>query len=308
MQKNSQDQATRLKMPNLFEPHQTPMDERYSLVRDDLRFHQEKAFLEHLWKSFEPFADPDFKSELAKQFHPRFWEMYLACTLIESGFDLIPRKCAYGPDIHFIYHKKNFWIEATAPDAGSGVDAVPGNSRNSNGFRVPEEQIILRLTNSINKKNRKYKEYLASGLISGEDVFIIAINGSDIPYIGSDFEDEPPFIAKSVLPIGDLTASIDFKIMKPVDTFYSYRGHIEKRSGANVSTRAFQNPDFSYISGIIFSIAGIWKLPKSLGYDFSFVHNPLAEQKIALDWLRKGRTIWVEDNQLKFKTLNKSIH
>jgi hypothetical protein len=130
------------------------MDQRYTLVRDDLRFHQEKAFLEHLWESFEPFADPDFKSELAKQFHPRFWEMYLACTLIELGFNLIPRQCSYGPDIHIELDGINIWIEATAPDAGSGIDAVPGHPKNSNGIKVPEEQIILRLTNSIDKKTK----------------------------------------------------------------------------------------------------------------------------------------------------------
>ena len=289
-------------MINLFEPFQNISDQRYILARDDPRFHKEKEFLERLWSVFEPFADPDFKSELAKQFQPRFWEMYLACTFIEAGFNLIPRKCSYGPDIHFKYNRKNFWVEATAPDAGSGIDAVPGYPEGCNVIRVPEEQILLRLTNSIHEKSQKYIEYLDLGLISGEDIYIIAINGYDIPSIRQS--DEIPFIVKSVLPFGNLTVTIDIDKMKSIDTFYSYRGYIKKRSGANVPTKTFQNPDFSYISGIIFSIADLWNLPQSLGCDFLFVHNPLAKHRIDLDWLCKGKVFWVEENQLKFKECN----
>lgn len=228
--------------------------------------------------------------------------MYLACTLIELGFNLVPRKSAYGPDIQIKLNKRSLWIEATAPDAGIGADAVPGYSNFDDSIefiRVPEEQMILRLTNSFYKKCQRYKEYVASGLVSKNDVFVIAINGFDIPHILG--EDEIPYIVKSVLPFGNLTVTIDINEMKPIDEFYQYRGHIQKKSGANVPTKAFQDPSFSFVAGVLYSTAELWNHSPSLGEDFLFVHNPIANQGLDKGWIRIGRSVWVENNQLKFK-------
>ncbi len=293
-------------MSNLFESVQAT-DQKYLLVRDDPRFHEQRLFLESLWRVFSPFADPNFRSELAVQFHPRFWEMYLACTLIEIGFDLVPRMSAYGPDIQINLHNTRIWIEATAPDAGVGDDAVPGYSNLEDSIqfiRVPEEQMILRLTNSFYKKCQRYEEYVSSGLISKNDAFAIAINGFDIPHILG--EDEIPYIVKSVLPFGNLTVTIDINERKPIDQLYQYRGHIQKKSGANVPTKAFQDPSYSFVAGVLYSTAELWNHPPTLGEDFLFVHNPTTSQGLDKDWISRGRSIWVEDNQLRFKKNRKS--
>ena len=289
-------------MSTLFESIQVAFDKKYLLVRDDPRFHEQKLFLESLWRMISPFADPDFRSQLAIQFQPRFWEMYLACVLIEAGFELVPRVSSYGPDIQINLNNKRVWIEATAPDAGVGEDAVPGNSNFENSIqfiRVPEEQLILRLTNSFYKKCKRYEEYVSSGLVAKNDVFVIAINGFDIPYILT--EDEIPYIVKSVLPLGNLTVTIDIDEMKPTDQFYQYRGHIQKKSGANVPTKAFQDPTYSFVAGVLYSTVELWNQPPSLGEDFLFVHNPTTRQGVDKDWIRRGRSLWVEDNQLRFK-------
>lgn len=294
-------------MTNLFESVKAISDQKYLLVRDDPRFHEQRLFLENLWRVFSPFADPNFKSELAIQFHPRFWEMYLTCTLIEMGFDLVPRKSSYGPDIHINLNGKNLWIEATAPDAGIGDDAVPGYSGLDDSIqfiRVPEEQMILRLTNSFYKKCWMYEEYVSSGLISKNDIFVVAINGFNVPHILG--EDEIPYIVKSVLPFGDLTVTINIDEMKPVDEFYEYRGHIQKKSGANVPTKAFQDPTYSFVSGVLYSTAELWNLPASFGSDFKFVHNPIAYQILDKEWISRGMSIWVEGDQLRFKRIAKS--
>jgi hypothetical protein len=291
-------------MVNLFESItvEGAADPKFLLVRDNLRFHEQKLFLESLWQAFSPFADPKFRNELALQFHPRFWEMYLACTLLELGFDLVPRKSAYGPDIQINLNDKRMWVEATAPDAGIGDDAVPGYSNFEDSIefiRVPEEQMILRLTNSFYKKCQSYKKYITSGLISKNDVFVIAINGFDIPHILG--EDEIPYIVKSVLPFGNLTVTIDTEEMKPIDQFYQYRSHIEKKSGANVPTKAFQDPTYSFVAGVLYSTAELWNHPPLLGEDFLFVHNPTTDKGLGADWISRGRNVWVEDNQLRFR-------
>jgi hypothetical protein len=272
-------------MNYLFESVKDPKDQKYLLVRDDPRFHEQRVFLQNLWNVFSPFADPDFKSELAKQFHPRFWEMYLTCTLIDMGFNLIPRKSSYGPDIQIDLNGKSLWIEATAPNAGSGDDAVPGYSENE-VIQVPEEQIILRLTNSFYKKCKMYEEYVKSRLILKNDVYVIAINGFDVPHILG--ENEIPYIAKSVLPIGDFSVTFNIDEMRPIDEFYKYRGNIHKKSGANVSTKAFQDPNYSFVSGVLYSTAELWNLPASLGSDFIFVHNPIANQTLDKKSISRG--------------------
>jgi hypothetical protein len=296
-------------MSNLFEPIQTATDPKYLLVRDDPRFHEQRLFLESLWNNFSPFADLDFKSQLAIQFHPRFWEMYLACTLIEMGFDLVPRKSAYGPDIRIKLNNRSLWIEATAPDAGIGADAVPSYSNLEDSIefiRIPEEQMILRLTNSFYKKCQKFNEYVSSGLISKNDIFVIGINGFDIPHILG--EDEIPYIVKSVLPFGNLTVTIDIEKMEPTEQFYQYRGHIQKKSGANVPTKAFQDLSYSFVAGVLYSAAELWNHPTSLGEDFLFVHNPITNQELDKGWMKRGRSVWVEDNQLRFKKNGESAY
>lgn len=289
-------------MNSLFEPLQSATDKKYLLVRSDSRFEEQRSFLESLWKKYRPFADPNFKSELASQFHPRFWEMYLSCAFLELGFDLLPRKSSYGPDIQIALNNKKVWVEATAPDEGNGDDAVPGYSNTSETIewtRVPEEKIILRLTNSFFKKRKSFEEYISSGIVSENDICVIAINGFDIPHIFT--ETEIPYIVKSVLPFGDLSITLDINEMKPTNEFYTYRDNIQKRSGAPVSTKAFQDPANNFISGLLYSTAELWNLPSSLGFDFRFLHNPLAKQSLDKKWIGRGMEFWVENNQLKWQ-------
>lgn len=295
-------------MNSLFEPLQSATDKRYLLVCNDSRFEEQRVFMESLWGQFQAFADPNFKLEIANQFHSRFWEMYLACTFLELGFELLPRKSSYGPDIQIALHDRKLWIEATAPDAGSGDDAVPGYSKSDNSIewiRIPEEQIILRLTNSFFKKRKSFEEYISSGFISKNDICVIAINGFDIPHVLS--ETDIPYMVKSVLPFGDLSVTLDVSEMKPINEFYVYRDNIQKKSGASVPTKAFQDPVNDFVSGLLFSTAELWNLPSDLGIDFRFIHNPLAKQPLDKKWIGRGKEFWVEGDQLRWQGSRKNV-
>ena len=67
-----------------------PVDDCYRIVRDCKR--QElldgKQYMEDLWKRYYTYADRDFPQKLSEDFHARFWEMYLTCTLIEKSFNV----------------------------------------------------------------------------------------------------------------------------------------------------------------------------------------------------------------------------
>jgi hypothetical protein len=291
-------------MNNLFEPFQIATDGKYLAVRDDSRYFEQKSYLEELWQLFSPYADPHFKSELASQFQPRFWEMYLACGFIQLGFELIPRRSSYGPDIQIKLNNRNIWIEATAPDAGKGADALILHDSSEAFIQVPEEQIILRLANSISKKCQKYAEYISSNTISANDAYVIALNGFNIPYAFAD--DEIPYIVKSVLPFGNLTVTYDFQSEKVIKQFYQYRNHIQKKSKSKVPTTTFQDPAYSFISGVIYSRAELWNLPTTIGDDFLFIHNPIATPGLEKQWFGRGVSFWLEDNQLKYISNSRS--
>lgn len=46
--------------------------------------------LEALWAVYEPYADPNFAAEFAREPDTRFWEMYVACQLLDAGKTLLP--------------------------------------------------------------------------------------------------------------------------------------------------------------------------------------------------------------------------
>ncbi|MFG1179337.1 hypothetical protein [Xanthobacter versatilis] len=79
--------------------------------------------------TYEPYADPDFRHGFARDVDGRFWEMYLGCTLIEAGRNLLPiveRKRDGGQlELCVIEDGRRFWIEAIAPrDGDSEPDQV----------------------------------------------------------------------------------------------------------------------------------------------------------------------------------------
>ncbi len=37
-----------------------------------------------MWTRYEPYADPDFRPDFARDVDGRFWAMYLGCTLLDA--------------------------------------------------------------------------------------------------------------------------------------------------------------------------------------------------------------------------------
>jgi len=72
---------------DLFGPGDAP-DTAYCNLRDAYHCVEWKAFCESLWKRYAPYADRHFLNEIRTQFHPRFWEMYLAVTFLDRRFTL----------------------------------------------------------------------------------------------------------------------------------------------------------------------------------------------------------------------------
>jgi len=131
-------------------------------------------FIEELWSQFYQLADPLFREDARNHFLQRFWEMYLAVTLIEQGFDL-HRQGDEGPEFYAVVGNSRIWFEAIAPFPGIGPDQVP-QPISDEFSEVPIEKILLRFTNAFDEKRKRYAAALEKGIVSAEDFYVLAIN------------------------------------------------------------------------------------------------------------------------------------
>lgn len=283
----------------------TPCDELYRIIRDENRPEvvELKCYMENLWGTYHPYADKDFPKQLARDFDARFWEMYLACTLVHKSYNVIPKEGrARGPDIKIEHASANIWIEAVVPTSGDlrKPDSVT-SPRMGVAQEIPDEKITLRYRSVINDKYfDKYFKYVENGIIRNEDCYIIALNGCRIPWAGhGDFE--PPRIVRSVLPFGWKKVTVDTRLHKIVNSGHHYRSHLRKASGDKVDTDIFLKKEYRHISAVMSSHVNVANPTSNMGDDFIIVNNPLASRKLPDDFPRVGRKYEVDlsDNKIK---------
>ncbi len=159
-----------------------------------------RAYVESLWKRFESLADPHFHDQVTRDFHRRYWEMHLACQLLDHGLRV--ESDAHGPDIRIERDGATpIWIEAVAPSRGAGDDAVPEIRWDGKAIRVPDDEVLLRLRSAIETKYRGRESYADEGVIGGDESYVVAVNGARVPW-ACKADLEVPRIVRSVLPIG----------------------------------------------------------------------------------------------------------
>lgn len=273
-------------------------DETYIACRDSLNPYaiQLRSFMKSLWLKYRPFADNNFKQHMLVDLDARFWEMYLACTLLENSLPLLRRN--EGPDICIKHDIGRIWVEAIAPTSGADTnpDRVP-NMRPGIATDVPEEQIILRLRAAIREKyENKYHVYVKKGLVKPTDPYVIAVNSCRIgPAI---METDTPRILMTVFPIGNRQITIDGRTGIVVADGHQIRYKIRRSGGAEVRTDIFLNPEYSNLSGVIYSHTSVRAYPfdKKMGQDFIFIHNHLATNKLWHGFLKVGREYIATEN------------
>jgi type I restriction enzyme S subunit len=235
--------------------------------------------------------------------------MYLACTLKDNGCDLAPKKKEAGPDIEVrITDSPSIWVEAIVATSGIGKDSVPLPKKlldnDIDWFCIPEEPIVLRYTNAIYEKYKKYVKYKINLVITGLEPYVIAVNGDKVPYAW-DTNGEIPYIVQAVLPFGSLTVDVNYDVPGEAITSYAYRPEIIKVSGMGVPTNIFLRKEYEGISGVLFSRSSILRLSNRMGEDFIFVHNPLALNKLPEGWLKVGREYRVNGSFLECRCWSK---
>ena len=120
-------------MSLFFKPGFAP-DEIYRIIRDDSndRSVEARELVESLWREVRDYLDPDVPKQAAVDFGARFWEVYLAWTLLSNGTQLVPhrerpdRGQRGGPDL---LTQDGVWIEATLATPGKGPNRTPDRVR-----------------------------------------------------------------------------------------------------------------------------------------------------------------------------------
>jgi hypothetical protein len=286
-------------------------------------------FIESMWLLYKPYADTHFLTEVKQsdsKFYQRFWEMYLACSLMEKEFSIESHD--EGPDICTAIGIQKVWFEAIAPTKGEGenairIDCQTGPAKVAEEDKVSSldatkfqpEKVQLRYCSAVKDKYNKYKKYLEKEILSSTDCYIIAINGSWIlsPFGKLLEEDGIPQIIKSVLPIGHNYIKISESNEDVIEQGYTYQDVIVKANCSKVSKDVFFDEAYAGISAILFSYVDAINHPESFGDDFILIHNPLARNNLPQGFIKAGREYWVENSDLKFndyrcQQLNQSSH
>ena len=98
-------------------------------------------------------------------------------------------------------------------EAIAATNGMPGNpdtlAEPAPDRRIPKDKIVLRYTNAILEKYRKYDRYLQRGIVDRGDAYIIEINKSRLAFRWAQAEVDLPRFLKAVYPIGQLEFVID---------------------------------------------------------------------------------------------------
>ena len=287
-----------LEMPPFFAPGPAS-DQHYVNLRDGHApiVAEARAFVEELWAAYAQYLDPDVAERARGAYLSSFWELYLVHVLHSRGIALFPRlrrtPARQGPDL--LAEHPRIWIEAVAPGPGEGPDAVPPLSPGV-AFRVPDEQMKLRLRSAIEEKRGRINAYRERGWVPETEPVVVAINGSRITF--AQLELTIPRVIRCVLPFGYEQFAIDRSSLEVVERSYTYQRETIKRSGEGVPTDVFLDPGYSMISALLYSSADEVNRPPSPGAEIVLVRNPLAAAPLPDAWLPVGWEYWVEGNAL----------
>ena len=258
----------------------------YLNVRDSPHHEDSRQFVESLWERYKPLADTHFRTDAKNHFQERFWEMYVAVALMERGLKLF-RIGGKGPEFYFEISQRRIFVEAIAPGPGTGPDQVPGPQYGV-VTRTPTERIILRFTHALVEKRKKYLEALKKGILESDDGYLLAINSRGIHHGAGG--NTMPYFVQAFLPFGPLAVALDPKTGNIVDSFHQYRDTVPKESGEDISTKAFLDPQYKFVSAVLHSRVDCVNCPNELGADFCILHNPNADHGIdplAFSWSKQ---------------------
>jgi hypothetical protein len=260
------------RVPLLLPPHEREHP-TYARLRDgtDPASEERRAFFDALWAEYVPFAPKDYPKKLRIEFHPRWWEMYLTVALVRLGFAVQPNPADVFPDVHLVVDGAQVFVEAVAPTAGTRSDRVP-DPVHQGVIAFPERECLLRLTQALTDKAGDLRKNLSDGVIPGDACRIIALSASDLNQIGSMLDGTHPAPLSVLAGAGPLELTIG----GTAPPRSSRREFLTRDAGSPVPATLFDAPEFSIVSGVVYSSVDLWNAPLDARTTLSLFVNPMA--------------------------------
>lgn len=240
-----------------------------------------RSCLERYWSIYENHAERNFLPGLrGAEFRQRWWEMYLWGRLTEMGFSLSQPKDGM-PDICIRYGNKLIYLECVSPSPGTGKDKLQ-DAPNNEVFDVPEDEIVLRLTSSIEYKNQQAKDRKER---VDNSHYIIAIDVSQLAPFGLDERS----VIKALFPVGQESVRMSDN-GGFVSRGFSLRNFVKKKTGVEIETARFLgNKEYSQISGVLFCDGRFENVAAGAKPQFSIIHNYHASKYLSRKIFRGER-------------------
>lgn len=196
------------------------------------------------------FVDRDgkFVEEFQTTFNSSFWELYLFAVLKKYN---IPVDFSHAqPD--FCVPSLNLNIEATIASHAQGAEPeyVRLNNAPPTDLNIFNLQTIIRLSNSLTAKHRKYVESYSAFVHAKDQVYIVAVTNFDQPYsfmaaqrpieavLHGYYVDEERYLAT-----GGQEGRLEGEELL----------HVFKDNGSPIALGMFTTPNYKEISAVIFS-------------------------------------------------------
>ena len=264
-----------------------------------------RAYWDEL-KSFserENLLEHEFEGDVSKNFHQRFWELYLPKAFDAAGMPLCRGKEGQ-PDFYFEKDGQKIWLEAVACGESQKQNAVPpsGGSFFSGVDASYINQSMRGLATAIDSKIKKWNDCYKKNIREKSAHFIIALNGwralnghIEIPTstpLGLSTLPPPP-IVRMLFGLTEQELQIDPKtgVSKGIQYVHAEKTKPLQPGGNGAPIAHFLKPKNCDIAGALYSAANIIKRGASpLENEFIFIQNPYAPPvfKIFAPLIRPG--------------------
>ncbi len=275
-----------------------------------------RDFIEGAWRRCKPYLDSEVRTDAREHFHQRWWEVYLAHLLLETGVHLVRREDRHprrsGPDLLARVAGRNLWIEAVAPMGGEGPDAVRSGRLSKGPRPFPEKEIMLRFQQAFSTKVDYHTECANKRWVRENESYVVALNGALAEGGYPCLQQYPRIVSALLLGLEEASVTVEFDetTSRFGETHYEYQPKIEKKLKGTVRLAALHDPANSRVSAVLYSASDAYNCSamhgvKSSGHEvmareFALVLNPHAQISLPPDFLSTIPRYWVELHDDRF--------
>ncbi|UVL10538.1 hypothetical protein LOY39_07535 [Pseudomonas rhodesiae] len=208
------------------------------------------------------FEDRDGKivKEFQTTFNSSFWEVYLHACFREYKFSQDWKNAT--PDFCLSSNGYEFIVEATTGNAAQGKPNEwdktysPEELKSVRRFRDLNKEAIIRLSNAIVGKARRYDEfYKTLSYVQGKP-FVIAVAPYEQPHFNLQYD--RPIRALLYDYYVDEDAYLDNPALYPNGPPAINLGYVEKENGSEVPLGIFDSSEMIDVSAVVFSCVATW--------------------------------------------------